>query len=76
MRRLMNLFGIFQICCHYITQMWETFIRSVFTVIDGLTYCSWKQRLNASRIRYKMGFCHNHCHIMMKNENWEERFSL
>ena len=56
--------------------MRDTLIRSVFTVIYGLVHCSWKQRLNASRVGYKMGFWRNCCHMIMKNENWEWRVSL
>ena len=32
-----------------------TLIRSLFTVIYGLVHCSWKQRLNTSKVGYKIG---------------------
>ena len=51
--------------------MRDTLIRSLFTVIYGLVHCSWKQRLNASRVGYKIGFWRNCCHMIMTNENCE-----
>ena len=57
--------------------MRDTLIRSLFTVIHvyGLVHCSWKQRLNASKVGYKIGIWRNCCHMIMKNENWEWRVS-
>ena len=70
-----EFFGVFQNYCHCITQMRDTLIRGLFTVIYGLVHCSWKQRLNASKVGYKIGFWRNCCHVIMKNENWEWRVS-